>query len=177
MKIAPIDIAHKSFGHKFGGVDRDEVEVFLKDVAEELEGIIRERNSLKEQLRESEIQILEYKERDKALKETLMTAHKMTENLRKDAEREAAIILNDAQQRADAIVRDSRDSLKKSYQEISEMKRQRSQFEVSLRSLVTTHLELLDRSMGYTPHVTGPSEANLGGNTPHLRNGKPILES
>ena len=176
MKIAPIDIAHKSFSHKFGGVDGGEVEVFLKDVAEELENIIRERNSLKEQLREREIQILEYKERDKALKETLMTAHKMTDTLRKDAEREAAIVLNEATQRADSIVRDSRESLKKSYQEISEMKRQRAQFEVSLRSLVTTHLELLDRSMGYTPHVSGSADASQGGNTPNLRNGKPISE-
>src|ERR1700677_219083 len=177
MKIAPIDIAHKSFSRKFGGIDPDEVEVFLKDVAAELEDIVRERNQLKEQIREREIQILEYKERDKALKETIMTAHKMTENLRKDAEREAAIILNDAQQRADAIVRDSRDGLKRSYQEITEMKRQRSQFEVALRSLVTSHLELLDRTGGYTPHVVGPAEAALGGNTPYLRQGKPILES
>ncbi len=177
MKIAPIDITHKSFARKFNGVDSDEVSLFLKEVAEEMEALIRERNQLKEQLREREIQILEFKDRDKVLKETIMTAHKMTENLRKDAEREAAIILNDAQQRAEAIVRDSRDGLKKSYQEITEMKRQRSQFEVALRSLVTSHLELLDRAAGYTPHVAGPTEANLGGSTPFLRQGKPILES
>jgi cell division initiation protein len=177
MKIAPIDITHKSFSRKFNGIDLEEVSLFLKEVAEEMENIIRERNQLKEQLREREIQILEFKERDKVLKETIMTAHKMTENLRKDAEREAAIILNDAQQRAEAIVRDSRDGLKRSYQEITEMKRQRSQFEVALRSLVTSHLELLDRTGGYTPHVVGPAEAALGGNTPYLRQGKPILES
>ena len=51
-----------------------------------------------------------------------MTAHKMTETLRKDAEREAALILNDANQRAEAIVRDARDGLKKQYQEITDLK-------------------------------------------------------
>src|SRR5690348_13537914 len=121
MKIAPIDIAHKTFSRKLGGIDAVEVEAFLKEVADEMENVIRERNQLKEQLRERDIQILEYKERDKALKDTIMTAHKMTENMRKDAEREAGIILNDAKQRADAIVRDSRDSLKKVYQEISDL--------------------------------------------------------
>ena len=61
MKIAPIDITHKGFSRKFNGVDQDEVSIFLKEVAEEMENIIRERNQLKEQLREREIQILEFK--------------------------------------------------------------------------------------------------------------------
>jgi cell division initiation protein len=174
MKIAPIDIAHKSFNRKFNGIDGEEVESYLKAIADELENVIRDRNNLKEQLRDREIQVLEYKERDKALKETLMTAHKMTENLRKDAEREAAIIMNDAQQRADAIVKDARESLKKTYQEISELKRQRSQFEVSLRSLVTTHLELLERNLGYLPKIAAGADAFEGGNTPSLRQGKPV---
>jgi cell division initiation protein len=177
MKIAPIDIAHKTFSRKFSGLDGEEVAAFLKEVAEEMEGIIRERNQLKELVREKEIQMLEYKERDKSLKETIMTAHKMTENLRKDAEREAALIMNEAQQRADSVVRDSRDSLKKTYQDISDLKRQKTQFEVALKQLVTAHLELMDRNSGYLPHVASGNEAAAGGSTPNLRNGKPVLET
>jgi cell division initiation protein len=179
MKIAPIDIAHKTFSRKIGGLDGTEVEAFLKEVADEMEAVIRERNQLKEQVREREIQMLEYKERDKALKETIMTAHKMTETLRKDAEREAGLIINDAHQRAEAIVRDARDSIKRTYQEISELKRQKQQFEVALKSLVTSQLELLDRMSGYTPHVSAPhttaaSEAAMAPSTPNMRAGKPL---
>jgi cell division initiation protein len=176
MKIAPIDIAHKTFSRKLGGIDGVEVEEYLKNIADEMETLIHERNQLKEQIRERDMQMLEYRERDKALKETIMTAHRMTETLRKDADREAAIILNDAQQRAEAIVRDARDGLKRTYQEITDMKRQRSQFEVALRSLVSSHLELLERSAGYLPHISG-DDASKGGNTPNMRNGKPILEA
>src|SRR3989344_364993 len=119
--------------------------------------------------------MLEYKERDKALKETIMTAHKMTENLRKDAEREANLIVNEAKVRADAIVRDSRDSLKKTYQDIIDLKRQKTQFEVALKSLIGAHLELIERNNGYLPHVASPNEAALGGSTPNIRQGKPTL--
>src|SRR5580700_5419716 len=108
MKIAPIDIAHKGFSRKIGGLDQEEVSTFLKEIAEEMENLIRERNQLKETVRERELQMLEYKERDKALKDTIMTAHKMTENMRRDCEREAGLIINDAQQRAESIVRDAR---------------------------------------------------------------------
>jgi cell division initiation protein len=162
MKIAPIDIAHKSFGRKFAGVDGDEVLSFLKEVAEEMEALIRERNQLKEHLRERELQMLEYKERDKALKDTIMTAHKMTEGMRKDSEREMGLIINDANQRAETIVRDARDSLKKTYQDISEMKRLKIQFEVALKGLLTSHLDLLERNAGYLPHVPNMNEAPFG---------------
>ena len=177
MKIAPIDIAHKTFSRKFAGLDAEEVAAFLKDVAEEMETIIRERNQLKELTREKDIQMLEFKERDKSLKETIMTAHKMTENLRKDAEREATLIMNEAHARGEAIVRDARDSLKRTYQEITDMKRQKTQFEVALKNLVTAHLELLERNNGYMPHVSSPADAAQGGSTPNMRNGRPIVES
>ncbi len=154
LKIAPIDITHKTFSRKTFGLDQEEVISFLRDVAEEMEGIIRERNHLKETIREKEIQMMEFKERDKSLKETIMTAHKMTENLRKDAERESALIMNEAQGRAEAIVRDARDSLRKTYQEISDLKRQKIQFEVALKNLVSSHLEMIDRNNHYNNQPT-----------------------
>ncbi len=52
MRIAPIDIAHKTFHRKMMGFDPDEVMDFLRLCAEELEGLIKERNSLRENLRE-----------------------------------------------------------------------------------------------------------------------------
>lgn len=174
MKIAPIDILHKSFGRKLTGLDPEEVFTFLKQVAQDLEGVIHERNQLKEALREKELQMIEYRERDKSIKETLMTAHKMTEQLRKDAEREAAIIINDANQKSEAIIGNARDGLKKTYQDISELKKIKGQFEVELKNLIASHLELMERHAGYLPHVPTPEEAVHGGSTPNMRGGRPI---
>ena len=52
MKIAPIDIAHKVFGKKMMGLDSEEVQDFLRLIAEEMETLIRERNNLREQMRD-----------------------------------------------------------------------------------------------------------------------------
>ena len=54
MKIAPIDIAHKTFTRRMMGLDQDEVMDFLRQVSEELEAVIRDRNNLRESLRETE---------------------------------------------------------------------------------------------------------------------------
>lgn len=151
MKIAPIDIAHKTFSRKVMGLDADEVGDFLRDIADQMEEIIRERNTLKENMRQKDLAIMEYKERDDSLKQTLHTATKMSDQIRQDAEREAKLIIADSQHKADMILKDSRDSLKRVYQEIADLKRMRMQFEVNLRSLCQAHTAMLDQG-----HLTMP---------------------
>lgn len=147
MKIAPIDVTHKAFGRKLMGYDSDEVREFLRNIADEMETLIHERNMLKETLREKELSIMEYKERDEMLKKTISTATTMAEKIRIDADREAKLIVNDAQQKAEVIIRDARDSLKKTYNEISELKRIRLQFESNLKALAKAHLSMVEQSI------------------------------
>ena len=157
MRITPIDIAHKSFGKKMMGLDTDEVMDFLQMIAGQMESLIQERNSLKEGLREKDLSLLEYKERDKVLKETIATAGQMAERIRQDSEREAKLIITDAQQKAEMITRDSRDSLKKMYQEVTDLKRVRMQFEANLKALAQAHLSLLEQGEKYMPQMQLPN--------------------
>lgn len=152
MKIAPIDIAHKSFERKLMGFNPEDVMEFLRSVADQMEEVIRERNSLKEALREKELSIMDYKERDETLKNTITTATKMSDRICADAEREAKLIINDANQKAEMIVKDARDSLKRMYQEIAEMKKTRLQFEQNLRAIVQAHLAMIDQSHQLMPN-------------------------
>ncbi len=159
MKIAPIDIAHKTFSRKFMGFDPDEVRDFLQRISEEMESLARERNQLRENLREKELVIMDYRERDDMLKKTMETATQMTEKLRLDAEREAKLIVNDAKQKAELIIKDSRDSLKKTYSEISNLKRARVQFENNLRALAQAHLSMLQQGDKYMPDPMLPEHS------------------
>lgn len=162
MKIAPIDIAHKEFAKKMMGFDQNEVIDFLRDVADQMEEVIRERNALKEALQDKEAQLVDARSRDEALKGAITTATKMTEQIRQDAEREAKLILNDAQQKAELIVKDSRESLRKIYQDIAEMKRARMQFEASLRSIVQSHISMLDQAHTLMPEFQAPTLRSNG---------------
>lgn len=164
MRITPIDIAHKSFGKKMMGLDADEVMDFLQQIASQMESLIQERNSLKEAIREKELSLMEYKERDQVLKETIATATQMAERLRQDADREAKLIIADAQQKAEIITRDSRDSLKKMYQEVTELKRARMQFEANLKALAQAHLSLLEQGEKYMPQMHLPAHNIVNGN-------------
>ena len=157
MKITPIDIAHRSFQKKMMGLDSEEVMDFLQQIAAQIEALIQERNTLKEAIREKELSLMEYRERDQVLKETIATASQMADRLRQDAEREAKLIITDAQQKAEIITRDSRDSLKKMYQEVTDLKRVRMQFEANLKALAQAHLGLLEQGEKYMPQMQLPN--------------------
>lgn len=159
MKIAPIDIAHKTFTRKMMGYDPDEVADFLRSIADEMEDLIKERNDMREALREKEVAILEYKERDELLKSTITTATKMSDKLQADAEREAKLIINDAQQKSEMIVRDSRESLQKMFAEISDLKKIRMQFENNIRAVVQSHLAMLEQGHKVMPNPPEPRVA------------------
>lgn len=168
MKITPIDIAHKSFSKKMFGLDEADVNDFLQMVANQMEDLIHERNALKEMVREKEIALHDLKERDQILKTTITTASQMSDRLRQDAEREAKLIITDAHQKSEMIVRDSRDSLKKMYQEIAELKRARMQFEANLKALAQAHISLLEQGEKFMPSIGLPN-ASLENNNNHSK--------
>ncbi|MEI7973377.1 MAG: DivIVA domain-containing protein, partial [Bdellovibrio sp.] len=123
MKLTPIDITHKSFSRKMLGIDEQEVTEFLSALSTQMEALIHERNALKESLRDREITLHDLKERDQVLQKTIQTATQMAERMKIDAEREAKLILTDAHQKAELIGRDARESLRKAYDEISQLRR------------------------------------------------------
>jgi cell division initiation protein len=152
MRIAPIDIAHKTFNRKMIGLDPEEVMNFLRVIAEDLENLIKERNSLKESLREKDLAVAEYRERDELLKSTITTATRMSEKMTADADRESKLIIQDANQKADVIVREARDSLKRIYGEITDLKKIRMQFESNLKAMLQSHLSMMDQGQKIMPN-------------------------
>lgn len=153
MKISPSDIAKKTFSKKMMGFDQDEVLDYLARVSQHLETLMQERNAFKEAIRERELALMEYKERDQILKNAITTASQMSEKLRSDAERESKLILNDAQQKAEIITRDAKESLKNIYSQVADLKRTRMQFEANLKALAQAHLSLIDQGERYMPKL------------------------
>lgn len=156
MKHYPSEIAHKTFEKKMMGYDPDEVSDFLTIIAAQMDALLQERNALREAIKEKELTLLEYKDRDQVLKATITSASQMAEKMRGDAEREAKLIINDAHQKAEIITRDAKDSIKTIYAEISDLKKTRMQFEANLKAMVQAHLSLLEQGQQFMPKMTLP---------------------
>ncbi len=170
MKIIPMDIVRKNFGRRFMGFSPEEVMEFLSFVAAEMEGLMRERNNLRDTLREKEMSVVEFRQREEVLKNTISTASMMSDKMKKDAEREARLIINDANQKADIITRDARDSLKRIYNEVTDLKKIRLQYENNLRALISSHLTMMEQGQKIMPdpHVNSQVASDADGGVTEL---------
>ena len=143
MKITPLDIQQKQFQTTFRGLHQQEVMAFLDMVRLEMETLMRENAQLKDNMRKQEAELADYKERDKAVKDTLILAQRMTEDIKRSATREAEIVLSEARLQGEQIMSNAHDRMLQILEEINELKAQRSQMLASLRATVETHAKLL----------------------------------
>jgi cell division initiation protein len=144
MRITPLDVHQKQFRKALRGYDRQEVEAFLALVASELEELVKEAMALREEVRRKDEEISEHKGRERALHETLITAQKASEEIKDSAHKEAEIAVSEAELQAEKIVQGAHSRFLRIVDDINELKRQRVQFEANVRSLVESHLKLLE---------------------------------
>lgn len=151
MKFNNIEVTEKTFRKKMRGLDPEQVFDFLRRISIELETANQERSESRRRVKEVEVQLQEYKDRDELLKNTIANATKMADRIRVDSEREAKLIIEDAKQKADIIVREAKESLKQIYQDVSDLKRVRIQFENNLRALMQSHIAMLEQGKQMMP--------------------------
>lgn len=146
MNLTPVEIREKRFKTKVMGYGTSEVDAFISMVADEFEELLKEADTLRDEVRRLNSDLELYKGREESIKKTMMTAQKVCEDMKKNAERECQIILSEAELRAEKFLGEANQRLAQTSNEILEMKRQRLQFEESLRSMLATHFKLLDIS-------------------------------
>jgi len=144
MKITPLDIRQKRFESTFRGFSQREVEAYLELLASEFEEVVRENIGLKEEIKRTQSKLETHLERERTLQETMITAQRIREDLQGAARKEADIIVAEAEHQAEKIVHGAHQKLVQVVADISELKRQRTQFESQVRSIVDAHSKLLE---------------------------------
>lgn len=144
MRITPLDIQQKQFPIKFRGFDVEEVYAFLEVVREEMEELLRENASMKEQVRRTESQVKEFRDMESTMRETLITAQQMVEEYKHNARKEAELLIKDAEMKAEAIVKDAHEKVVKIHEDIVDLKGIRRHFKEEVRRLIESHLKMMD---------------------------------
>ncbi|EPR42176.1 DivIVA domain-containing protein [Desulfovibrio sp. X2] len=142
--LTKIDIDNKTFSRRFRGYDKREVDAFLQEVSEVLGETADQRQRLQETVERLEGLLDEHKQREQTLRDTLMTTQKMIDQLKANARKEAQLIVDEAQGKAEEILNQAHLRLAQIHNDIVELKRQRTQFEVKLKSLLDAHQKLLE---------------------------------
>ncbi len=144
MKITPLDIQQQQFRVKFRGFDMVEVDNFLDLVANEWEELLRENNRLKEEDHQKAERIEELKGAERELRNALVSAQQICEEIKSNARKEGDLIIEEAKGNARKIIEAAQAQAIQLQTDISQLHRQREEFKASLKSTVDMHLRLLE---------------------------------
>ena len=154
MKITPLDIQQQQFRVKFRGFDMVEVDNFLDLVANEFEELLRENNRVKEEDRQKLERIQQLEGAEKELRNALVSAQQICEEMKNNARKEGELIIEEAKGNARKVMETAQTQAMQVEAEISQLKRQRSEFEASLKAAVEMHLRLLEAGRENRPPRT-----------------------
>ena len=143
-RLTAMDIEKQAFTRKMRGFDADEVQLFLRAVAEEIGRLNLENQTLNETSGTLTQQLDEYKERERTLQETLVTAQLMSADLKERSKAEAELLVKEARFKAERVLEQAQDQLKSLENEIGRLRLEKDAFENRLRAAIEEHLSLLD---------------------------------
>lgn len=103
LKVTPLDLRQTKFKTATRGFDRAEVAAFLLEVADDYENALRENDRLRQETARLEAALSQHRELESSLKTTLISAQKVSDDMRDTAGKEGARIVRDAESRAELI--------------------------------------------------------------------------
>jgi cell division initiation protein len=147
-KITPVDIQHKSFKKALQGYDRADVDGFLDEIIETLEDEAQHRAALEAEIADLKERVSHFKAMEESLQNTLVLAQRTADEVKASAHKEADLIREQARmagQREIAGFNDAIADVRRDHQRsVEAAEKARSE----LRSLLMTHLALLERVDG-----------------------------
>ena len=144
MKVTPLDIQQQQFKTRFRGFDIREVDTFLEQMAETVESLQKKNQNLGDEVRRLELEIQGYRKREETFKRALLNSQKVLDQMKDNARRSAELIIAEAEVKAEKILNRAHNRLSQLHEDITELKRQRTQIEVQISSIIEAHSRLLE---------------------------------
>jgi cell division initiation protein len=144
MKVTPLDLKQQRFNTVMRGYDRGEVNAFLSEAADDYENALRENDKIRQELAKLEAVLNEHRGQERNLRNTLMTAQKLADEIKENAHHEAGRILREAEGRADLLLQKSQSRLEDIQREIDGLRLKRREVETSLEGIISTINNAID---------------------------------
>jgi len=168
MKITPLDIQQMVFRTKLRGYDREEVNRFLEELAQTVESLNRDNAILRERLVITEQQVSELKRTETTLSNTLVAAQSLADDVKRSANRDAELIVKEAELKAGEVIRQARVELGETQRDLSQLQKQRLLMVERMRATLHTFERMLDveSAEAYQDSGVVPEEKMEGESSP-----------
>lgn len=142
IDLTPLDVRKKKgdFRRVMRGYDPEAVDNFLDEVVARMEELVRDQASLTGRVSQMTEAIADYRERERAMNEALVSAQQLREGMREQAQREADLVLREARAEGERIVADAKRQVTFALEALRRVQGQRVRFLRLFRALVERQL-------------------------------------
>jgi cell division initiation protein len=138
LGVSPLDMRQAKFGTSMRGFDRSEVTAFLNEASEGYEQALRETERLRQELARLEGQLQQYRELEGGLRTMLLSAQKVADDMRVNAQEEAARILREAEGRVELMGQAAQAQAEDVQRDIDGLKLKRREAENGLEATIAS---------------------------------------
>jgi len=144
MKISPMDLQRQTFARRLRGYDTAEVRTYLNIVAEEVAALQRERDGLDQEVQSLRALVDEHRQRETILKNTLLTAQRLSEEIRDAARKQSESVVKEAEIQAGRLLELAQSRAQEVERGILDLRAHRSSLRTDVRALITRLTHILD---------------------------------
>jgi len=156
MALTPVEIRHVKLRRRPLGYERRPTDDLLSEIVTSFEQVWRERADLRDEMEELEGELARQKEIEGALRNTLLSAERMADDVRTQARRESDVIISEARATARDIISGAESERERIHGEIRRLRT----LEVDVRADYRAFLvAALDRLEGDTQERQAPGQA------------------
>lgn len=144
MRITPLDVRKQEFRRAMRGYDADEVRAFLVTLADEYEAVLVDNKQLRERVLEQDEKLAEYRNLERTLRDTLMTAERVAQEARDTARHQGELLVEEARQRVARVLAEGRAHLDELRREALAVYREKETFLGRFRSLAEAQIRFVE---------------------------------
>ncbi|MDD7793964.1 DivIVA domain-containing protein [Clostridium sp. 'White wine YQ'] len=144
MKITPADISNKEFKRGLRGYSPEEVDEFLDEIVENYEEIYKENSHLKDTVTNLTEKLDHYNKIENTIQNTLLLAQNAAEQARSSSQKEADLIVKNANDAAQKILDKAHGDVIQINDEYDKVKQEFVRFRAKFRNFMNTQLETFD---------------------------------
>ena len=172
-RITVVDIQHRSFKRALQGYDRTDVDKFLDEIIESLEDEATARAALEAEIADLKERISHFKAMEESLQSTLLLAQRTADEVKAAAHKEADLIKQEARLQSEREIGSLGDKVDEARREHQRMLDIAEKSKSEIRSLLLSHLALIDRqpydaASAPTPAHAEPAVATVQAQSPQL---------
>lgn len=147
--ISSEDVRRVTFEKSMRGYRCDDVDDYLKQVAESMEALSAQNDDLQKKLVVLAQRIDQYRAEEDTLRTTMINAQRLGENVIREAKQKAAEIIRAANMKAEDREQRARDDVELAKQEIVTLKSEADSFKRSLMEMYRKHINLISKLPEY----------------------------